>query len=126
MSLAAWFQPPRHWLALFLLITLVPSSLLVWFGWRSLQQDQALALQQMHERREQAADMIVAGVEQSLSASEQTLRDPAAMQALAVPEGAVAVVLTPDHIEAYPKDRLLYYPIAQAYREAPARLFAAA
>jgi Uncharacterised protein family (UPF0175) len=66
MSLRAWFHPPRHWLGLFLLITLAPSSLLIWFGWRSLRQDRALALQQVQERRDQAADLIVAGLEQSL------------------------------------------------------------
>jgi signal transduction histidine kinase len=126
MSLRAWFHPPRHWVGLFLLITLAPSTLLIWFGWRSLQQDRALALQRVQERRDQAADLIVAGLEQSLAAAEQALRDPAAMQALAVPEGAVAVVLTPDHIEAFPKNRLLYYPITLASHEAPARLFAEA
>ena len=126
MSLRAWFHPPRHWLGLFLMITLAPSSLLIWFGWRSLQQDRALALQQVQERREQAADLIVAGVEQSLAASEQMLRDPSAMQALATPEGAVAVVLTQDHVEAFPRNRLLYYPIPPAGHEAPAALFASA
>jgi signal transduction histidine kinase len=126
MSLRAWFRPPRHWLGLFLLITLVPSSLLIWFGWRSLQQDRALALQQVQERRDQTADLIVAGLEQSLAASEQALRDPSTMQALATLEGAAAVVLTPDGIEVFPRNRLLYYPIAPDNREAPARLFAAA
>jgi len=37
MTLRAWFQPPRHLLALFLLITLVPSALLVYSGWRLIQ-----------------------------------------------------------------------------------------
>jgi signal transduction histidine kinase len=126
MSLWAWFSPPRHLFGLFLLITLAPSTLLIWSGWRSLQQDRAIALRQLQERREQAADLIVAGLEQSLVASEQALRDPSAMQALVVPEGAVAVVMNPEHIEAFPKDRLLYYPYAPAGPEAPARLFAAA
>lgn len=125
MSVPAWFRPPRCRLGLFLLITLVPSSLLIWFGWRSIQQDRALALQQVQERREQAADLIVTGLEQSLAASEQALRDPS-IQTLAVPEGAVAVVLAADHIEAFPAGRLLYYPMAPPSREAPARLFAAA
>ena len=126
MSVPAWFRPPRRWLGLFLVITLAPSSLLVWFGWRSIQQDRALALQQVQERRGQTADLIVAGLEQNLAASEQALRDPSTIHALAVPEGAVVVVLAPDHIEAFPKGRLLYYPTTPISREAPARLFAAA
>src|SRR5438046_9766879 len=109
MSLRAWFRPPRHWLGLFLLITLTPSGLLSWFGWRSLQQDRALALQQVQERREQAADLIVASVEQSLAGAEQSLREPTAIRSLANPEGAVTVIFTSDHIDAFPKDRLLYY-----------------
>ena len=126
MSLRAWFRPPRHWLGVFLLITLVPSILLVWFGWRSLQQDRALALQEVKEHREQAADLIVSGLEQSVTGAEQSLRDLSAIEALAKPEGAVAVVLTPEHIEAFPTGRLLYYPIAPARHEAPPQLFAAA
>jgi threonine/homoserine/homoserine lactone efflux protein len=92
MSLRAWFRPPRHWLGLFLLIALLPSTLLIWFGWRSLQQDRALALQQVQERREQSADLIVSGIEQSLTAAEHSLRDAAAIQSLAKPEGAVAII----------------------------------
>lgn len=126
MFLQACFRPPRHWLGVFLLITLVPSILLIWFGWRSLRQDRALALQQVQERREQTADLIVSGIEQSLAAAEQSLRDPLAIQALARSEGAVAVVFTPGHIEAFPKGRLLYYPIASIENEAPAQLFAIA
>ncbi|MBK5290760.1 MAG: hypothetical protein JJE04_03565 [Acidobacteriia bacterium] len=126
MSLRAWFQPPRRWLGMFLLLTLAPSSLLIWFGWRSLRQDRVLALQQVQERREQAADLIVAGLEQSVEAAEQSLRDPQAAQGIGKPEGAVTVTFTPDGITAFPKERLLYYPIASAGKEAPERLFEAA
>ena len=126
MSFGAWFRPPRHWLGLFLLITLVPSTLLVWFGWRTLQQDRALAVQQVQERREQATDLIVSGLEQSVASAEESLRDSSAMQALAARDGAVAVILTPARVEAFPRNRLLYYPMAPAGREAPASLFSAA
>src|SRR4051812_2627468 len=98
MSLRAWFRPPRHWLGLFLLITLAPSVLLIWFGWRSLQQDRTLALQSVQERRNQAADLVVSGLEQSVAAAGQSLRDSSAASALAEPEGAVVVVLAPDHV----------------------------
>jgi signal transduction histidine kinase len=126
MSFRAWFHPPRHWLGLFLLTALLPSTLLVWLGWRALQQDRALALQEIQERREQAADLIVSALEQSLAAAERSLRDPSAMRDLAAPQGAVALVLTPGRIEAFPQDRLLYYPVAPSLREAPPEIFAAA
>src|SRR5581483_10096279 len=118
MSLRAWFRPPRHWLGLFLLITLAPSILLIWFGSRSLQQDRTLALQSVQERRNQAADLVVAGLEQNVGAAEQSLRDPSAAAALAAPEGAVVVALAADHVDAFPKDRLLYYPLPLTGREA--------
>lgn len=126
MSLRAWLRPPRHWLGLFLLITLAPSVLLIWFGWRSLQQDRALALQSVQERRNQTADLVVSGLEQSVAAAEQSLRDSSAVSALAEPEGAVVVVLAPDHVEAFPKNRLLYYPLSPPRREASGQFFAAA
>ena len=75
MSLQAWFRPPRQLIALFLLITLVPSVLLMAFGWRLLQQDRVNGLQQMKERREQAADLVVSALERSVSTAEQSLRD---------------------------------------------------
>ena len=124
-SLQAWFRPPRQLIALFLLITLVPSVLLMAFGWRLLQQDRGIGLQQMKERREQAADLVVSALERSLSSAEQSLRDPSAAQALASAEDAVTVIFTPGHVEAFPQGRLPYYPIASPGREAPPEAFAA-
>ncbi|MBL8293982.1 MAG: hypothetical protein JNN08_19205, partial [Bryobacterales bacterium] len=123
MFLRAWFRPPRRWLVLFLLITFVPSALLVWFGWRSLQQDSALALQQVQERREQAADLIVAGLDQTLAGVEMALNDRTKLSRL---EGAVVVVCSRERIGVFPGNGLLYYPIAPPSPEAPASLFAAA
>jgi hypothetical protein len=125
-SFRFWFHPPRRWLALFLLIALVPSALLIWFGYRSLTQDRALVLQQVQERREQAADLIVVAIGRNLAADEHSLRDSSAMQALAQPDGAVTVVFTPGRVAAFPGDRLLYDPVTPTANEAPAHLFAAA
>src|SRR5438876_771988 len=124
MPALAFLRPPRHLIALFLLITLVPSILLIAFGWRLLQQDRELSRQQSQERREQAADLIVAALEQSVSAAEQSLRDPAALQARSQTDDLVAVILTPGGVEAFPKGRLLYYPRASAGAEAPTQVFA--
>jgi signal transduction histidine kinase len=112
-------------LALFLLITLVPSALLVAFGWRSLRLDRALELQQVEQRREQTADLIVTSLEQSLSGDEQSLRDRSGIEALPKTEDAAALLFTPGRIQAFPPGRLLYYPLASPGVEAPAHLFAA-
>jgi hypothetical protein len=59
MSIAAWFRPPRHLVALFVLLTLLPSALLLAFGWRLLQQEKALAERQVEVRRDEVADLAV-------------------------------------------------------------------
>lgn len=119
-SLRAWFRPPRHLLAIFLAITLVPSALFIGFGWRLLEQDGALALGRIHERQEQTADLAVAGLQQSLSEVERQLRgNPFG---LPQSEDAVALVFRPRSVEG----KLLYYPVAGTAKEAPSGVFAAA
>ena len=113
MPALAFLRPPRHLIALFLLITLVPSILLIAFGRRLLQQDRELSRQQSQERREQAADLVVAALEQSVTGAEQSLQDPTALQARSQTDDVVAVILTPGGVEAFPKGRLLYYPRAR-------------
>ena len=54
-------------------ITVVPLVILVWLGWRLLEQDVALEQQQTQQRVERAADLIVAALRQKLSAAEQEL-----------------------------------------------------
>ena len=125
MSVRVWFQPPRQLIALFALMTLVPSLLLVAFGWRLLQQDRAIGLQQLQERREQAADLVVSALEQRLTEIEQALRDPTAIETLAADDDAVAVVFTRERVQAFPREWLLYYPVASPGREAPADVFEA-
>jgi signal transduction histidine kinase len=123
MSVRIWFQPPRQLIAIFALMTLVPSVLLVAFGWRLLQQDRAIGLQQLQERREQAADLVVSSLEQRLTEVEKALRDPAAIESLVADHDGVAVVFTRERVQAFPRERLLYYPVASPGREAPAEVF---
>ena len=124
MSARPWFRPPHQLIALFVLITLVPSFVLIVFGWRLLQQERALGLQRIQERREQAADLVVASLQQSLSVAERQLEDSVRFRSLSTPEDSVAVVFTPDRVEAFPEQRLLYYPHATTGNHAPAGTFA--
>jgi signal transduction histidine kinase len=124
MSYRAWFRPPRHLLAVFLLITLAPSILLIVFGWRLLRQERALALQQVQLAREQAADLVVSSLDQSLSGAEQALGHPATLRALPTTEDAVAVTFTRSQVGAFPPGRLPYYPLPFAGKEAPEKVFA--
>ena len=113
MPLRAWFRPPRHLLALFLLITLVPSVLLIALGWRSIRQDRVRELQ---DSREQAADLAVSNLQQSLSAAERQLQDASAVPA----DDSAVVRFEPGSVQG----KLLFYPFTSAGKEAPAGVFA--
>ena len=82
---------PRRIALIFLVLVLAPSVLLVALGWQLFKEDRANALQQLHERRQQTADLVVSKLEQGVVATEQSLRDAAAIGRLA--EQADAVVL---------------------------------
>ncbi len=125
MALRDWLQPPRRLIALFLLVTLVPSLALVALGWRLLEQDRALSLSQLSERRDQAADLAVSGLEQVVAAAEQTLRDPQALRSVAASDNdVVAVIFGTERVEAFPRGRLTFYPSTEAGTEAPTQRFA--
>jgi signal transduction histidine kinase len=115
MHFRAWFRPPRHLLALFLLITLVPSVLLIALGWRSIRQDRARELQ---DSREQAADLAVSNLQQSLLAAERQLQD----FPTAAGEDSATVQFEPGSV----KGKLLFYPFTIPGKDAPASTFATA
>lgn len=64
-------------------MTLVPSLALLASGWRLLEQDRALSLGQLSERREQAADLAVSELERLVAAAEQALRNPQTLRSAA-------------------------------------------
>lgn len=119
----AWFRRPRHLLPLFLLITLVPSALLVYSGWRFIDQDQALELRRAEQRVEQAADVLVSSMGRILSGAEAALaRNPESLTG----DGAVVLRFARDHVDPIGPSRLLFYPVSAPGREAPPKQFEAA
>ena len=124
-SLRSWFRSPYGLLAAFLVLTLGPSLGLVWLGWRLLDQDRALEKQRIDERRERAADQVVASLQRALQASELDL---AQLRAPASGEDALMVEFRDLDVRGYPDGSLLFGPLApetqdvlaNAYREADA------
>jgi signal transduction histidine kinase len=110
----AWFRPPRQVLALFLLMTLVPSVLLIALGWHSLQQDRA---REQNINRDQTADLIVANLQQRLSTVERQLQ----ASSLAASKDSAVVVFEPKTIQG----NLAFYPLTSAGEEARPPVFAA-
>src|SRR6266852_4623601 len=59
--------PPRNLVALILGITVAPLATLLWLGWRLLEQDRMLAGQQVQQRVERAADLVVAVLQRAVA-----------------------------------------------------------
>ena len=135
MAMSTWFRPPRHLLILFLGIMGLLASALGWLGWRLLQQDRALADQQIRARLEATADAATAELARRISGTEETLTRLAAVSpeelsvqiakpAADLEDGALFVVLDGDGIDAFPRARLLYYPSLRSTADPPATVFA--
>jgi len=107
--LRSWFRSPYGLLAAFLVLTLGPSLGLVWLGWRLLDQDRALEKQRIDERRERAADQVVAALQRALQASELDLLQ---RRAPAAGDDALMVEFRASELLAYPSGSLLFRPQA--------------
>lgn len=69
----AWLGASRRLILSFVLALLVPATAVVWLGVRLIEQDRAVASRQLRERRESAADRLIAGLEQAVSSTERRL-----------------------------------------------------
>lgn len=125
-SLRFWRHPSRNTALFFLSISVLSVAALVWLGVRLLQQDRVLETQQQEERREAAADRIIASFEQVLSSEERRLADLPNVDSLLPADDAVWLVASSSDIRVWPDNALLFYPVIPIGREAPARLYAAA
>lgn len=110
----------RRLVALIVAITVVPLALLVWLGWRLIQQDRLLEQQQIQQRVEHAADLLVAALQRAIADADRYLGphlDP-------LPDGAVAVTFRRQDVEVVPVDRVAFVPIPHPLPEPAAAVFA--
>ena len=122
-------HPSLGMMILFLGVAAVSVAALVWMGVRLIKQDRALEAQQLRERREAAADRLAASLEQTLTAEEGRLDDPASVTLLPSADDVVLVVAGlsgSTDLRVWPERSLLYYPVITPRRETSARLFAEA
>ena len=73
ISLRSREHPSRNSVILFLGVAAVSVAMLVWMGMRLVRQDRALEAQRLEDRREAAADRLIASLEKLLSAEEERL-----------------------------------------------------
>ena len=120
-----WLRPPRNLLVLFLGTTLGFLVGLIWLGWRTILQDRDLERQRAQTHLDGAADLIATELSSNLADVEAELERfvvlpipnlPDAMAAFAarLGEDAVVVAFDAEFMQAYPRRRLLYYPILPA------------
>ena len=122
-------HPSRNTVILFLGVAAVSVAALVWMGVRLVKQDRALEATQLQERREAAADRLIASLEQVLSDEESKLADlpnvdfrPSADDVVLILAGSPGS----SEVRVWPDNALLYYPVIPPRREAPSSLFAEA
>lgn len=119
-------HPAGDMTVLFLAVAAVSVVALVWMGVRLMQQDRALESQQLEDRREAAADRVVAALEQVLSAEERRLAEAQLANFRLAAEDALLFTAGPTDVRVWPENALPYYPVMPGGREAPSRLYAAA
>jgi signal transduction histidine kinase len=112
-------RPPRGLLALIIGITAVPLATLLWLGWRLLEQDRALEQQQVRQRVERGADLVVSALQRAVSASEQ----PLAAGTGPMTEDAVIVTFREGRVDVSPRGRVAYLPVVGALPEPPPAVF---
>ena len=73
MGVSAWLRPPRHLLALFAAVVLLPAAALVWLGWQFFDRDRAFEQQQIRTRLEAAAERVSSELAGALEATARDL-----------------------------------------------------
>jgi anti-sigma regulatory factor (Ser/Thr protein kinase) len=122
----SWKHPAGDMTVLLLTVAAVSVVARVWMGVRLAQQDRALEAQQLGERREAAADRVVAGLEQVLLGEERRLADASSGSFSPAADDALLFAAGPADVRVWPENALLYYPVTPDSLEAPPRLYAAA
>src|SRR4030066_425204 len=104
-------HPSRNTAILFLCVAAVSVAALVWMGVRLVQQDRALEATQLQERREAAADRLIASLEQVLSAEESQLADLPNLDFRPSAEDVVLILASSSgssEVRVWPDNALLY------------------
>jgi signal transduction histidine kinase len=124
MRFPLWMSLPRKLPGLFLVATLVPMIVLVWLGWRLLEQDRALESQRILEQLEGAADLLTAAIDRRIAGMQDRLAKPATFfPSSNLPGDALIVRLGPGGLDAYPPGRLPFLPQVAAAPQAPENVF---
>jgi signal transduction histidine kinase len=117
-------HPSRKTAILFLGVAAVSVAALVWTGVRFVRQDRILEARQREERREAAADRMVAALDQALVAEERRLDGFPNENPVQAEDPIALLSAGTSEFRVWPEHALLFYPVMPSGREARSGLFA--
>jgi signal transduction histidine kinase len=104
----------RRLILSFVLLLLLPAATVVWLGVQLIARDRVQESNQLRDRRESASDRLIGSLQQKLLATERKLAGPANSVLTPADDDSLVVVFHHTEgagFEAFPKERLLYYPM---------------
>lgn len=115
---SGWFNSPRRLIVSFVLLLLIPAIAVACLGVQLIEQDRQLAARQLRERREIAAERIVAELGRAVAGAERRLTGDGLPDITFVSgDDAVVVSIHGFEIEVRPKDVLLYRPLRHQFAD---------
>jgi signal transduction histidine kinase len=113
------FRATRSLLTALVSTTVVITGVLVWGGWRLLDQQRAIDEQRARDQAESAADAIAAGIREKLAEAGERLSGWVSNPTAPVPaiDGAIVVTVRPGVIELNPPGGLPFVPAPQPARQ---------
>jgi signal transduction histidine kinase len=110
MGALDWLRPPRHLLALFACVTLVPAAALVWLGWEFFERDRVFEARRIGTRLEASADRVASGIAAQLQATARALPDWIANPPATLKSDAVLVRIGSKGVASKAGGPLLFVP----------------
>ena len=128
---------PRRLLFSFLAVAFALAGVMLWLGWKLVRQDRDLASQRLQERSENATDLAVVALRQSLSQIEDRIarlgslppverRKQAVLEAGTLPSDCSLILFGPSAAEGFPQGRLPFLPAVVEKSRPSLSLFAEA
>ncbi|HEX5071354.1 MAG TPA: HAMP domain-containing sensor histidine kinase [Vicinamibacterales bacterium] len=91
MGISAWLRLPRRLLALFAVVTLVPALVLLWLGWKVIEQDRDLDGPRAQARLDRTATLVADGLLREIHAAIDALPAWAASPPASIGQDAALV-----------------------------------
>ena len=112
-------RKPFGLVALILAITLVPLSILLWLGFKVVEQDRNEAGRQAKDKAKSARDVVVSTLQELVAKTESQV----AAGEKTWPRGAVMITIRDQSLVVVPERTLVFYPVIDPVDEAPSNAF---